>query len=80
VSAAGVRLLDRAYQRLFSKLFVYNILYEDSEVDEAFLGVDGASRVLGIAGAGCGVANHLSAGARSWTRWTSTRTTWRSAR
>jgi len=50
---------------VFAKLFVYNILFEDSEVDEMFLEVDSKSRVLGIAGAGCGIANHLSRDAAS---------------
>ncbi len=54
------RMADAAFQRVFSQLFVYNILFEDSEVDERFLGIDGASRVLGISGAGCRIAGHLS--------------------
>jgi S-adenosylmethionine-diacylglycerol 3-amino-3-carboxypropyl transferase len=54
------RLADAAFQRVFSQLFVYNILFEDSEVDERFLGIDGSSRVLGISGAGCRIAGHLS--------------------
>jgi S-adenosylmethionine-diacylglycerol 3-amino-3-carboxypropyl transferase len=36
------------------------MLYEDTEVDERFLQVDSNSRILGISGAGCGIANHLS--------------------
>lgn len=48
------------FEKLFSRAFVYNILWEDTEVDERFLGVDEASRVLSISGAGCGVANQLS--------------------
>ena len=54
------RVVDAAFQRVFSHLFVYNILFEDSEVDERFLGIDGSSRVLGISGAGCRIAGHLS--------------------
>ncbi len=56
------RLADAAFQRVFSQLFVYNILFEDSEVDERFLGIEGSSRVLGISGAGCRIAGHLSQG------------------
>lgn len=55
-----MRLADRIFQRMFSRTFVYNILYEDSEVDERFLGIDEASSVLGISGAGCRIAGHLS--------------------
>jgi S-adenosylmethionine-diacylglycerol 3-amino-3-carboxypropyl transferase len=51
---------DKAYQQLFRHLFVYNMLFEDTEVDERFLGVGPESRILGISGAGCGIANHLS--------------------
>lgn len=51
-----VRARDALYRRAFQKLFVYNILFEDSEVDEWALGVDERSRVLAISGAGCGVA------------------------
>jgi S-adenosylmethionine-diacylglycerol 3-amino-3-carboxypropyl transferase len=54
------RLADAAFQRVFSHLFVYNILFEDSEVDERFLGIDASSTVLGISGAGCRIAGHLS--------------------
>jgi S-adenosylmethionine-diacylglycerol 3-amino-3-carboxypropyl transferase len=56
------RLADAAFQRVFSHLFVYNILFEDSEVDERFLGIDTSSTVLGISGAGCRIAGHLSQG------------------
>lgn len=56
-----MQLRDVAYQYAFSKLFVYNILWEDSEVDERFLGIDERSRVLGISGAGCGLAGMMSA-------------------
>lgn len=45
---------------MFSRLFVYNILWEDSEVDERFLDIDEDSTVLGISGAGCRIAGHLS--------------------
>jgi len=53
-------LRDWTFEQFFSNAFVYNILYEDTEVDERFLGVDQDSSVLCISGAGCGVANHLS--------------------
>ncbi len=49
-----------AFQRAFSKLFVYNILFEDSESDERYLGIDERSSVLSITGAGCGVASMMS--------------------
>jgi S-adenosylmethionine-diacylglycerol 3-amino-3-carboxypropyl transferase len=55
-----VRLRDRAFQRAFSRLFVYNILFEDAEVDERFLEVGEDSSVLGISGAGCGIAGLVS--------------------
>lgn len=54
-------ILDRAFQRVFQQLFVYNILFEDSEVDERYLGLNSDSSVLTISGAGCRVAGHLSA-------------------
>lgn len=56
-----MRLRDRAFQRVFSCTFVYNILFEDSEVDEQYLGLDENSTVLSITGAGCGVAGMVSA-------------------
>jgi len=55
-----MRFHDWGFERLFERAFVYNILWEDTAVDEAFLKVDERSRVLAISGAGCGVANHLS--------------------
>ncbi len=51
---------DLLFHAMWKQLFVYNVLFEDSEVDEAFLGIDEQSRVLSISGAGCGVANVLS--------------------
>lgn len=60
-----MKLRDRTFQKVFANLFVYNILFEDSEVDEQFLGIDQDSSVLGISGAGCRIAGHLSQGARS---------------
>ncbi len=59
-TAAPMHFADKAYQQLFRHLFVYNMLFEDTEVDERFLGVGPESRILGISGAGCGIANHLS--------------------
>jgi S-adenosylmethionine-diacylglycerol 3-amino-3-carboxypropyl transferase len=59
-SRPGLRLKDFLFQQTFSRLFVYNILFEDSEVDERFFGLDEASRVLSISGAGCGVAGMLA--------------------
>ena len=60
-----MRLRDILFQSTFSKIFVYNILFEDAEVDERFLGVDEDSNVLSITGAGCGVAGMVSRRARS---------------
>ena len=55
-----MRVADEAFQQLFRHLFVYNMLFEDTEVDEKFLQVGSSSRILGISGAGCGIAGHLS--------------------
>ncbi len=49
-------LRDRLYVQVFTRLFVYNILFEDSEVDETILDVKEDSSILSITGAGCGVA------------------------
>jgi S-adenosylmethionine-diacylglycerol 3-amino-3-carboxypropyl transferase len=54
------RLADAAFMRVFQHLYIYNMLFEDSEVDERFLGIDEHSSVLGISGAGCRIAGHLS--------------------
>ena len=54
------RLADAAFMSVFKHLFIYNMLFEDSEVDERFLGIDDTSTVLGISGAGCRIAGHLS--------------------
>ncbi|MCB9666037.1 MAG: DUF3419 family protein [Alphaproteobacteria bacterium] len=56
---------DRAFQRVFASTFVYNLLFEDAEVDERHLGVDEDSTVLGISGAGCGLAGMVSRRPRS---------------
>lgn len=42
------RLADAAFMSVFKHLFIYNMLFEDSEVDERFLGIDETSTVLGI--------------------------------
>ena len=51
---------DRMFQSTFSRMFVYNILFEDAEIDEKFLGMNEESTVLSITGAGCGVAGMVS--------------------
>lgn len=50
--------MDRArlFMSVFRRFFVYNIVFEDSEVDQRVLGLDERSEVLSITGAGCGVA------------------------
>lgn len=55
------RLAGDAFLQLWGRLSVYNILFEDAEVDEALLGIGPTSRVCAISGAGCGVAGMLSA-------------------
>lgn len=55
-----MRIRDLAFQHTFARLFVYNILWEDAEVDERFLGVDESSSILSISAAGCGVAGLVS--------------------
>ena len=59
--SVGGALRDLAFEHTWKRLFVYNILFEDAEVDERFLRLDSRSRVLSISGAGCGVAGMLSA-------------------
>jgi S-adenosylmethionine-diacylglycerol 3-amino-3-carboxypropyl transferase len=53
-------LRDWTFQRVFGRLLVYTILFEDVEVDERFLDIREDSTVLGISGAGCRIAGHLS--------------------
>lgn len=48
------------FSTAFRSLPVYNILFEDSAVDEEILGLDDQSRVLSITGAGCGVAGMMA--------------------
>ena len=55
---------DLSFERLFRQTFVYNIIFEDTEVDERYFGIDDHSSVLAISGAGCGVANFVSQNAR----------------
>ncbi len=62
---ASASLRDRAFQATFARMFVYNILFEDTEVDERYLGVGEDSTILGITGAGCGIAGLLSRRPRS---------------
>lgn len=50
-------MLDITFEAAFKRLFVYNILFEDSEVDGRYLRLTPDSRVLGIAAAGCGLAS-----------------------
>jgi len=50
-------MFDRTFEATFRRLFVYNILFEDSEVDGRYFNVDAKSRVLGISAAGCGLAS-----------------------
>lgn len=57
-----MRARELLFHLTWKRLFVYNILFEDAEVDDAFLGLDERSRVLAISGAGCGVAGMLAAG------------------
>ncbi len=58
-------LRDRTFAHVFSNLSVYSILYEDSEVDERFLEIGHDSTILGITGAGCRTAGHVSQHPRS---------------
>ncbi len=53
-------LRDLAFQATFSRIFVYNILFEDAEVDERYLRIKEDSTILGITGAGCGIAGLVS--------------------
>ncbi len=55
-STLAKRARDLPFGHTFQGLFVYNILFEDSEVDETILELGERSRVLAISGAGCGVA------------------------
>ncbi len=50
---------DKIFYLFFSKIQVYNLLWEDSRVDIKYFGVKEDSRLLTIAAAGCGVASEL---------------------
>lgn len=52
--------IDSFFEKIFSKVFVYNILFEDSEIDCKYISLGRDSKVLTIAGAGCGVAALLA--------------------
>ncbi|ETR67410.1 MAG: hypothetical protein OMM_11629, partial [Candidatus Magnetoglobus multicellularis str. Araruama] len=39
---------------------MYNILWEDSEVDEKYFMIDDSSSVISVSGAGCGIAGMIS--------------------
>jgi S-adenosylmethionine-diacylglycerol 3-amino-3-carboxypropyl transferase len=60
ISLPPTRLRDRLFMRVFSRLFVFTILFEDTEVEERFFAVDERSRVLGVSAAGCGMAGLLA--------------------
>lgn len=60
-----MRIRDALFQYAFSRFFIYNILWEDTEVDDTFLGVNSDSSVVGISGAGCGLAGMVSKHPRS---------------
>lgn len=53
-------VFNSAFGKIFSNVFVYNILFEDSETDCKYMNLEKESKVLTIAGAGCGVAALLS--------------------
>ena len=61
----SMTIKDHLFQAAFARLPVYSILWEDSEVDAKYLGVDETSTVLAISAAGCGVAGLVSARPRS---------------
>jgi S-adenosylmethionine-diacylglycerol 3-amino-3-carboxypropyl transferase len=48
------------FEHIFSRIFVYNMLFEDSDVDCRYLRLDSTDRVLSISGGGCGVAALLA--------------------
>ncbi len=52
-------MLNVTFEAAFRNLFVYNILFEDAEVDGRYLGLDEHSRILGISAAGCGLASMI---------------------
>lgn len=48
---------DFTFEAAFRRLFVYNILFEDAEVDGQYFDIQPDSKVLGISAAGCGLAS-----------------------
>lgn len=50
----------RLFLSVFRRVFVYNIVFEDSSVDQKVLELDEDSSVLTITGAGCGVASMVA--------------------
>lgn len=48
---------DLTFEAAFRRLFVYNILFEDAEVDGQYFDLGPDSKVLGISAAGCGLAS-----------------------
>ena len=50
----------RLFLSVFRRIFVYNIVFEDSEVDQKILDIDEESSILSITGAGCGVAGMVA--------------------
>lgn len=48
------------FWEVFSRLPVFTILFEDTDVDDAYFEVDEDSRILAVSAAGCGLAGHLA--------------------
>jgi S-adenosylmethionine-diacylglycerol 3-amino-3-carboxypropyl transferase len=51
---------DAMFWEVFSRIPVFTIPFEDTDVDDAHFDVDDESRILGVAAAGCGLAGHLA--------------------
>lgn len=51
---------DKVFQKVFSSVPVFTILFEDPYIEDEFFGVNDKSAILTVTGAGCGVAGHLS--------------------
>lgn len=51
---------DRLFWNAFSRLPVFTILFEDTDVEARYFQVDETSRVLSVAAAGCGIASLLA--------------------
>lgn len=56
-SSDPASLSDRLFISVFSRLFVFTILLEDTDVEERFFDVDERARVLAVSAAGCGLAS-----------------------